>query len=111
MSVALTSDATRAVIGVPYDNGTVGSVHVFVREDDTWTEEATLVADDAQSDDYFGWAVAISGDGTRILVGVPYDDVAGANAGSARVFGHRSLRFWSGVAEGGEDVEYSVEPE
>ena len=50
-------------------------------------EEAMLLAPDGAADDLFGYAVAITPDGTRALVGVGGDDTAGgADAGSARVF-------------------------
>jgi hypothetical protein len=42
--------------------------------------------------------VAINADGSRVLVGAPYDDrPAGANAGSARVF-ERAGDLWSGTS-------------
>jgi MYXO-CTERM domain-containing protein len=51
------------------------------------SEEARLVAADGASADAFGASVALSGDGTVALVGVPYDDTAaGEETGSARVF-------------------------
>ena len=58
------------------------------------TEEAVLVAPDRAADDQFGWSVAITADGTRAVVGVPYDDTPVSNAGTARVF-VRSGSGWS----------------
>jgi hypothetical protein len=57
-----------------------------------------LTALDAQADDYFGWAVAISGDGLFALVGAPYDDnVAGLSEdGSARLYS-REGTTWTEV--------------
>ena len=48
-----------------------GSAYVFVRNEDTWTEEAHLFApeSDADADDHFGWFVDISGD--TAVVGAP----------------------------------------
>lgn len=92
-SVALTADESRAVIGVPYDDGG-GSARVFSRNGTTWTEEATLQSSDAAGDDYLGRSVAISGDGSRVLAGAWGDDVSGlVDAGSARVFA-RSGMTW-----------------
>lgn len=57
--------------------------------------EATLVAPDPDVIDYLGWAVALSGDGTRALVSAYVDDTAaGTFAGSVRVF-VRSGTSWT----------------
>jgi hypothetical protein len=90
-SVALDASATRAAVGASLDftPGGIGagSVRVFVRAGTTWTEEAALLAPDGASDDHFGAAVAITGDGTRVIVGAPDDDtVLGADSGTVRVF-------------------------
>jgi hypothetical protein len=45
------------------DNGSnSGSVYVFKREGDTWTQEAKLLADDSEAGDWFGNVVTMSGD-------------------------------------------------
>ncbi|HEY7376709.1 MAG TPA: hypothetical protein VIF57_31410 [Polyangia bacterium] len=90
-SVALSADGSRALIGAPDDDTTggvdAGSAHVFARTGSTWTEEATLLAAGGAASDSFGYAVALSADGSRALVGAPNDDTATANqVGSARVF-------------------------
>lgn len=99
-SVALSADGSRALIGVRGD-GTVsptvgaGSARVFVRTGTSWAQEAVLLAPDGESGDYFGRSVALSGDGSRALVGASSDDtVGGTSAGSARVF-LRSGSSWS----------------
>lgn len=98
-SVALNADGTRALVGA-YSDTTVagaaaGSVRVFLRTGTTWTEEATLVASGGTSNDKFGWSVALSSNGERAVVGMPYDDTtAGVDAGSARVF-FRSGATWT----------------
>ena len=49
------------------------------------SEEAKLIASDAQAGDYVGWTVAILGD--TVVVGAPHDDHTGlTNAGSVYVF-------------------------
>jgi len=97
-SVALTSDGSRALVGAPSDDtagGTAGSARVFLRTGTGWAEEATLLASGGAAEDYFGISVALTSDGSRALVGAPFDDTAGgADAGSARVF-LRTGRFWA----------------
>jgi hypothetical protein len=95
-AVTLSDDATTALVGAYNDedpNGTeAGSAYVFTHENGSWSQQAKLVADDGDSEDRFGWSVALSNDGTTALVGAKYDeDPNGANedgfgAGSAYVF-------------------------
>jgi len=89
-SLALSFDGSRAIAGSPsHDTAAglnAGSARVFVRAGTTWTAEATLVAPDAEADEAFGRAVSITADGSRALVGVPFDRDATASTGSARVF-------------------------
>ncbi len=46
-----------------------GAAYVFVRDGDTWSQQAFLKASNAQAEDRFGSSVAISGD--TIVVGAP----------------------------------------
>ena len=62
-----------------------GAAYVFVREGQTWVEQAKLTADDAASSDSFGKSVALFND--TIIVGAPVADVEGKkDAGAAYVF-------------------------
>lgn len=90
-SVALSADASLALVGAHHDDttqgGGSGSVRVFVRAGSTWTEGATLLPTNAAAGDQFGTSVALTADGSRALVGAPLDDTAaGSNAGSVRTF-------------------------
>ncbi len=81
-----------------------GAVYVFVRNGNTWSQQAYLKSAAPDGDDYFGYSVEISGD--TIVVGVPNedsnatgingnatDDSAG-NSGAAYIF-TRSGITWS----------------
>ena len=48
--------------------------------------EIKLVASDGAGSDRFGSSVGISGDGSTVLVGAPYDDDKGDNSGSAYIY-------------------------
>ena len=94
-AVAISNDT--AVVGSPYDtvgaNTHQGSVYVFVRSGNTWTQQAQLFANDGAAGDEFGWSVAIDGD--TIVVGADADDVfANTDQGSAYVF-TRSGTTWA----------------
>ena len=60
------------------DNGKdTGSAYIFKRDGNTWIEQMKLLASDGTNNDYFGWAVSISGD---------YAIVGGLNLDSAYIF-------------------------
>jgi hypothetical protein len=85
MSVGISGDT--AVVGAPDKDSREGSVYVFTRSGGTWNEQEILTATDPQQNDFFGWAVAISGD--TLIVGVPGDDLTPSSLfseGSAYVF-------------------------
>jgi hypothetical protein len=87
-SVAISKDGTTALIGAPTDdepNGTDdGSAYVFSQSDGAWTEETKLSASDSDGLNLFGYAVALSADGSTALIGAR--DRAKFETGSAYVF-------------------------
>ena len=90
-SVALCGDT--ALIGAVGFNNFQGSAYIFVRSGTSWSQQAKLLAADGVPWDYFGHAVAISGD--TALLGAEGDDVdPNPDQGSAYVF-VRSEATWS----------------
>jgi len=103
-SVALDGDTIVVGADSDGDNGPgSGSVYVFVRTGDAWTQQAKLLASDGAvynyfgskyppakpgalvvSADYFGASVAV--ESGRALVGAPTDNDHGADSGSAYVY-------------------------
>ena len=72
-----------------------GAAYVFVRSGSTWTQQAYLKASNTGASDFFGGAVAISGD--TVVVGAFDEDSAANNAadsGAAYVFA-RSGTIWT----------------
>lgn len=69
VSVSLSADGTRALVGSRNDDSNRGAAYVFVRSGGGWTQEARLVASDGATGHRFGWSVSLSADGTRALVG------------------------------------------
>jgi Tol biopolymer transport system component len=80
-----------------------GDVHIFVRDGTTWTEQAHLIASNAEAGDHFGFALGISGD--TLVVSAPWEDSDGSgqnnngavDSGAAYVF-TRNGTTWSQVA-------------
>jgi len=102
-SVTLSGDGATALIGADTDsapNGeNSGSAYVFASTGDSWTEQAKLVPDDGDSDDFFGNSVTLSSDGGTALIGADSDsDPNGDGAGSAYVF-DRSGDSWTQQAK------------
>ncbi len=98
LTVAISRDGTRLVAGATRDDVAgatdVGSVRVFTRAGATWTQEAMLTAPDGVAGDEFGLAVAVSRDGTRVVVGAPFDHAPLEDSGSVRVFARRADGTW-----------------
>jgi hypothetical protein len=77
MSVAISADGDRIVVGAPnktITSGPQGMCFVFKRTGISWHYEATLTASQASVSRQFGRSVSISADGTRIAVGSPGED-------------------------------------
>jgi FG-GAP repeat/IPT/TIG domain len=70
-SVALSDDASTAVIGSPRETGNVGKAWIFTREGSTWTQSQELTSPEESAKTRFGGSVAVSGDGDTVLVGAP----------------------------------------
>ncbi len=54
------------------DASNVGAVYVFVRDNDTWTQQAYIKASNPEQNDYFGFSLDLSGD--TLAVGARYED-------------------------------------
>jgi hypothetical protein len=93
-SIAFTG--SLAIVGAAGDStkgSFAGAAHGFFRAGDgTWTLEAKLVASDGQAEDSFGAAVAM--DGIWALVGAPFDDDLGTDAGAVYVYRRDSSGAW-----------------
>lgn len=98
-SLAVSGDL--AVVGADGDDDAgdqSGSAYVYhVDPEGFWSQEAKLVASDADAGDLFGNAVAISGN--LILIGAFFDEHAGSASGSAYVFRRVFPGVWTEEAK------------
>ena len=107
-SVSLSSDGTRVAIGAyinnPTNNGAgvdIGHVRVYSESSGAWSQLGGDIDGEARND-LSGWSVSISGDGTRVAIGAPYNDPStGNNAGHVRVYDWNNVS-WSQV---GQDID------
>uniref|UniRef100_A0A6C0KEA6 Fibronectin type-III domain-containing protein n=1 Tax=viral metagenome TaxID=1070528 RepID=A0A6C0KEA6_9ZZZZ len=109
-SVSLSSDGTIVAIGaIKNDGGGTDSGHVRVYEysGGSWSQLGADIDGEA-ANDYSGWSVALSSDGTIVAIGAPYNDGGGSNSGHVRVYQY-SNSSWSQLGsdiDGGEN-DYS----
>ncbi len=94
-AVALSADGATAIVSAPGDQDGRGRVWVFTRSGTTWSQQgSSFVGGGAVGEAHFGGSVAISGDGTKALIGAPGDS---GHLGAAGIF-ERSGEEW--VEEG-----------
>lgn len=91
-SVALSRDGRVAAAGGAGEGG-AGAVAVFERHDGGWTQTATLASEDGGGGGAFGYAVALSGDGTTVLAGAHREGRNNSRTGAAYVF-ERTAEGW-----------------
>jgi hypothetical protein len=83
-SVALSADATSAIVGGRADDGQLGAAWVFASSGGIWTQHGgKLTAGGESGPGEFGYSVALSADGEVALVGGPRDQ---GHAGAAWAF-------------------------
>lgn len=93
-AVALSADGGTLAVGAPFEssgatgiNGDedddsvfgAGAVYVFIRDGDGWMQQAYVKASNSGLTDYFGYAVALSGDGDTMAVSAYFE--AGGDTG------------------------------
>ncbi|KAH8047297.1 hypothetical protein JL720_16148 [Aureococcus anophagefferens] len=90
ISVSLSADGTTLAVGAHYNDGAgsdAGHARVFAWDsvDETWVQRGDDVDGEA-ADDFSGYSVSLSADGTTLAVGAPYNDGGGTDGPRARVF-------------------------
>jgi hypothetical protein len=92
-AVALSSDGSTALLGGRGDAGGAGAAWVFAPSSTGWTQQGAKLTGGAQEvgEGAFGYSVALSGDGSRALLGAPRDRAA---VGAAWLFA-RAEGTWS----------------
>jgi len=93
--VALSATGSTALIAGALGNSDTPAIYVFTLSHGRWSQTAELTAASAGSDSDFGYSLAVSANGSTVLVGAPW---AQSQTGAAYVF---TLRHgsWSQTAE------------
>ncbi len=75
IAASMSMDGNTFVVGAEGDNGYAGAAYVFQRSGAAWTQQAKFTSINGISvTQFFGSAVAISGDGNTVAVGARGDD-------------------------------------
>ena len=86
-SVALNEDGMIMAVGAPMINGDgTGLVRVYKYSGTSWDQLGVDAQLQGSAGDKFGTSVSLSGDGTVLAVGLPYNSTASANAGQVKIF-------------------------
>lgn len=94
---AVASDGNTIVVGASAGDhtGSPGSAYIFGKQGDTWVQQTRLAASDTAIEDFFGHAVAVSGN--SVIVGAYGNHDRGSWTGAAYVF-EKSGSGWSQTA-------------
>jgi hypothetical protein len=87
--VSMNSDGTKVIVGAFFEDtggARAGAAYIFALSGGSWSQEAKIMASDQQANDYFGYSVSMSSDGTKVIVGAQQEDTGGTTAGAAYIF-------------------------
>jgi Flp pilus assembly pilin Flp len=110
-SVSLSSDGSTVAIGATNNDGTgsnAGHVRIYENVSGTWTQVGADIDGEA-TDDYSGWSVSLSSDGSTVAIGATNNDGTGSFAGHVRVYENISST-WTQVGadiDGEASLDYS----
>jgi hypothetical protein len=99
-SVATSSNGNTLAVGLPKSDADAlttdtGSVQIFVQAGATWSLQTTLTSPSIHTGDQFGFALALSGDGSTLAVAAPYESNDNApRAGAVYVFTRDATGNW-----------------
>ena len=95
LAVSLAGDGSSLAIGAfgnDQNGAQSGHVRVFTYSGAAWVQKGADIDGDA-ADDYFGWNVCLSEDGSRMIIGAPYNDGGGTDAGHAKVYEYNGTNW------------------
>jgi len=94
-SVALSADGNTLAVGAPYYGASnTGAIYVYTRSGSTWTFKQQVTG--ISANDGFGWAVALSDDGSVLAAGAPFESTSANSSGALYVY--TTADSWGTVA-------------
>jgi len=104
-AVAVSQDGTRMVVSAKNEDTTLtktGSVTIYEKSGRSWNQLGQTLYGQIVNERY-GYAVSISGDGSTIAVGSPWNAASGTESGTVRIYKYvyvDTTAVWSWVVEG-----------
>jgi hypothetical protein len=93
VAISINYDWTKLIVGAKSEDtpsiGTdTGAAYTFTYNGSTWSQDAKLLAAviDSSQSDALGSSVTISADGSRVVIGAPFEDTNGTNSGAVYIF-------------------------
>jgi hypothetical protein len=84
ISVDISANGSIVAVGSHFENGERGAVYLYTGA--SWVTETKITASDRAAGDDYGRAVALSDDGSVLVVGAPFAEDAGFDTGKAYVY-------------------------
>ena len=77
-SIGISLDGSTLAIGATYKDETslanVGAVYIYTKVNGLWSQEAKIIPMGSMAEDHIGYAVSVSGDGSRVAFSAPDAD-------------------------------------
>lgn len=84
-SVSLSGDGSTVAVGSWFAEGRKGETRAFSWDGTSWVQLGTDIVGELFND-YSGWTVSLSSDGSRLAIGATGNDGNGSNSGHVRVY-------------------------
>ena len=87
-TVSISDDGSTLAVGAGFNDGNgsnSGHVRVYKWDGSSWNQIGNDIDGEA-SNDYFGWSISLSEDGTTVGIGTPYNDGNGGGSGHVRIY-------------------------
>ena len=108
-SVSINNIGNSAVIGAVESISAASEAYIFREIGGTWREFQKLTASDPGSGDRFGLTVSIDGPGNVTIIGSPFEDQGGSNAGAAYIFNIPTALITGGSITVNQDGSTKIE--
>ncbi len=89
-SMVMSADGETLAVAASYSSGSSnqanGAIRILSKSGSTWTQTASFLVPSSGDDDYFDYSLAMSADGTTLVVGVQSADSSYTDDGKAYVY-------------------------
>ena len=102
-SVSLSADGSILAVAAVLNDGNginLGHVRVYKNISSVWTQIGTDIDGDVD-EDFSGWSLSLSSDGSMVAIGAPYNDENGSDSGHVRIYKNNS-DVWTQI---GTDID------